>query len=369
MKRINFNKFNSFYNLHELEANELITKTLQSGKYIRDKNTEILEQNLCTLCNRKFALTTASCTDAIFFALKTVGIKAGDEVILPSFSYIASLSPILMCGAIPVFVDIKPDSLDMNLDIVTNIITKKTKAIIFVQLFGNITDLSKLKEICANSNIFIIEDSAQSIGSKLNDIPCASQGDISCLSFDPTKIVSAYGTGGAVLTNNDTYYHKLQKLIHHGRNEQGEFDLLGYNSKISEVNAALINLQLNHLDEIITGIRDIAKKYIHKLNRIPEIQFVKSKSNCISTYHKFVIIAEKRDELKHHLNKNGIETRIHYTPLLHEQKLLRDFRHITHDLSASKEIKKKVLSLPIYPGLKNKEIDYICDCIINFYKI
>lgn len=369
MKTIEYNKFHQFYTENTQDANDLIAEVLQSGKYIKDKQIEILEKSLGSLCYRKFVQTTASCTDALYFSLKTAGIKEGDEVILPSFSYIASLSPILMCGAIPVFADINPETLVLDIDIVENLITEKTKAIIFVQLFGNITNLEKLQKICQDAKIVLVEDAAQGLGSSYGNLKGASQGDLSCISFDPTKIVSAYGTGGAVLTNNISYYSKLKMLIHHGRNEQGEFEILGYNSKIPELNAALINLQLKHISNTTTENNSIAEKYISKLNHIPEIKFVHKLANSVSTYHKFVIMANQRNELKKYLIQNGIETRIHYSPLLHEQKLLNNYKYQANDLSVSKQIKQKVISLPIYPGLNNAEIDYICNCILKFYKL
>lgn len=369
MKKIEFNRFNTFYIEHNKDANSLVSEVLMSGKYIRDKQIDLLEKSLENLCDRKFAITTASCTDAIFFALKAAGIKQGDEVILPSFSYIASLSPILMYGAIPVFADINPSTLVLEIEHIENIITKKTKAIIFVQLFGNTSNLDKLQKICHDSKIVLIEDAAQALGSSCGKLKGASQGDFSCISFDPTKIVSAYGTGGAVMTNNEKYNNKLQMLIHHGRNNKDEFEILGYNSKIPEVNAALINLQLSFLDKTIEETNNIAEHYISNLKNIAEIKFVKTNADNISTFHKFVIFAERRDELKIFLRQNGIETRIHYSPLLHEQKLLKDYKYFNHDMSVSKQVKQKVLSLPIYTGLKKEEIDYICACIQNFYRL
>jgi dTDP-4-amino-4,6-dideoxygalactose transaminase len=369
MKEIEFNRFADFYIENKEFSDSFISEVLKSGDYIRGKHTQSLEIALSKLCNRNHAITTASCTDAIFFALKAAGVKEGDEVILPAFSYIASLSPILMCGAIPVFADINPNTLVLNIDLVENLIGEKTKAIIFVQLFGNITNLEKLKQICNKYNIILIEDAAQGLGSQLGFIKGASQGDFSCISFDPTKIVSAFGTGGVVLTNKEEHYSKLKMLIHHGRNENGDFEILGYNSKISELNAVLIKLQLSQLEDTILKTNLIAKRYQLNLKDIPQIEIIQTQFGEISTYHKFVIIVDKRDQLKTFLTKNGIETKIHYSPLLNEQKLLINYTHRVHDLSVSNQIKHKVLSLPIYPGLGYDEIDYICDCIKKFYKL
>ena len=164
MKNIEFNSFNYFYSGHKQDVEALVSEVLQSGKYIRDKHNNLLEQKLCDLCNRDFALTTASCTDAIFFTLKAGGIKEGDEVILPSFSFIASLSPVLMCGAVPVFADINPETLVLDIENIESFINKKTKAIIFVQLFGNTTNLNKLQKLCHDSDIILIEDAACQAG-------------------------------------------------------------------------------------------------------------------------------------------------------------------------------------------------------------
>ena len=212
----------------------------------------------------------------------------------------------------------------------------------------------------------MIEDAAQALGSKVNNLNGGEQGDLSCISFDPTKIVSAFGTGGIVLTDNQEYYDKLTKLIHHGRNKNGEFEILGYNSKISELNASIINLQLENLDSILERNNNVANQYFNELANNHNIKIYKPNSNQFSTYHKFVIQTRDRNELRKHLNNNGIETKIHYSTLLHEQKLLKSFEFKTHNLQNSEYAKEKVLSLPIYPNLTKEEISYICNLINNY---
>lgn len=367
MKTIVFNKFNTFYLDYKDEVNALITKTLASGKYIRDVNIENLEQRLCVFSKREFTLTTASCTDALFFALKSANVKPGDEVIIPAFSYIASLSPVLMCGATPVFVDIDIKDYMLNTQAIKQAVSKKTKAIIFVQLFGNLRNIEALHEWTKKQNIVLIEDAAQALGATNGAKNGGGSGDISCISFDPTKIVSAYGTGGAVLTDNIKYYEIFRKLVHHGRNKSGDFEILGYNSKISEINASIINLQLKYLDKIIESTRSVAQKYYSLLQEINEIELCEIPTHSKSTFHKFVIRAKNRDELRDYLHKNGIETRIHYNPLLQEHKLLQNTSYHSDKLSVSKQVKQSVISLPIYQGLKHDEIDFICASIRKFY--
>jgi UDP-2-acetamido-2-deoxy-ribo-hexuluronate aminotransferase len=367
MKKIVFNRFNTFFMEYKDEVNELITKTLSSGKYIRDINNADLEQKLCVLSKRDFALTTASCTDALFFALTAAGVQAGDEVILPAFSYIASVSPVLMCGAIPVFVDIDSRDWMLNMHAIEEAVTPKTKAIIFVQLFGNLRNIEALHEWTKKQNIVLIEDAAQALGATNGSKNGGGSGDISCISFDPTKIVSAYGTGGAVLTDNIKYFEIFKKLVHHGRNKSGDFEILGYNSKISEINASIINLQLKYLDKIIESTTSVAQKYYSLLQDINEIELCEIPKHSKSTFHKFVIRAKNRDELRDYLHKNGIETRIHYNPLLQEHKLLQNTLYHGDKLSVSKQVKQNVISLPIYQGLKHDEIEFICKCIRKFF--
>lgn len=364
--KIAFNKFSGFYSENKEKILLNLERVLNTGEYIRANEIQILETKISKLCNRKFALTTSSCTNAIFLALKTIDIKPGDEIILPSFSYIASLSPILMCNAKPVFVDISPETLTLDFDLIKKAITPKTKAVIFVQLFGCSQDLSELKSFLKEKKIILIEDAAQALGSKVNDLNGGEQGDLSCMSFDPTKIVSAFGTGGIVLTDNQEYYDKLTKLIHHGRNKNGEFEILGYNSKISELNASIINLQLENLDSILERNNNVANQYFNELANNHNIKIYKPNSNQFSTYHKFVIQAKNRNELRKYLYNSGIETKIHYSKLLHEQKLLNNFEFKTHNLQNSEYAKEKVLSLPIYPSLTKEEISYICNLINNF---
>jgi len=368
MKNIAFNDFNNFYLEHEEEINTAITVVMKSGLYIRGNQTEKLEENLRNLCNRKFAITTSSCTDALYFSLLAAEIKPGDEVIIPTFSYISTLSAVLRCGAVPVFADINPQSLTLKIANIENLFTNKTRAIIFVQLFGHMVDLRNLKELCTTNGIILIEDSAQALGVKYENFSGASFGDLSCISFDPTKVVSAFATGGAVLTDNENYYNTIRKLIHHGRNNLNEFEILGYNSKISELSSAIINLELKYLDNIISKTERIANQYISKLNTVKEIEVILPRPACRSTWHKFVIKAQNRDELKVFLSENGIQTRIHYSPLLHEHELMKQYKYYKHDLSNSISAKKTILSLPIYPSLKNEDIDYICENIKKFYQ-
>ncbi|MDD2634974.1 MAG: DegT/DnrJ/EryC1/StrS family aminotransferase [Bacteroidales bacterium] len=367
--KIEFNKFNSFYKDHKPSILAKADEILSSGHYIRDNEVKKLEEQLAKICDRKYAITTSSCTDALFLSLVAAGVGKGDEVILTSFSYIASLSPILMCGATPVFIDTTENSFSMNFSEIEKYFTNKTKAIIYVQLFGISQDISLLTNVAQKKGIAVIEDSAQALGSCTHSTPGAKQGDLSCISFDPTKIVSAFGTGGAILTDNLDYLKKLTKLVHHGRNEINQFDELGYNSKIPALNAALISMQLDELDFTIKQTNNIAHRYLEILKDNKYIQFILPDKTQLSSFHKLIIMCKERDLLSNYLKRNNIETRIHYDVLLHEQPLLSKFNFVKHSTKNSEFLKTQVLSLPIYLGLSISEIDYICTTINEFYKL
>lgn len=366
MKKIPFNHFNDFYLNHKSGVDSVSGNVFASGKYIRDAHTALLEVNLAKLCGREYAVVTGSCTDALFFAMKAAGVRAGDEVIVPAFSYIASLSPVLMCNAVPVFADICPDNLMIDPDQIEKLISPKTRAILVVQLFGSMLNVAPIREIADKHNLVIIEDAAQALGAQRCGLPGGKSGDVSCISFDPTKIVSAFATGGVVLTDNSEIFREVKQLIHHGRNSSDEYISLGYNSKMSEISAALINLQLDVLDETLAAYRRVASAYFERLKDNSLILAITPGTEVNPTFHKFVIACEHRDSLRKHLADHGIETRVHYNTLLNEHKLLCGFNHRTGKLPVSDVMKNKVLSLPIYPGLGSDELDYICDCIAKW---
>jgi UDP-2-acetamido-2-deoxy-ribo-hexuluronate aminotransferase len=367
--KIEFNRFNGFYLGHKESILAKADTILSSGQYIRDSGVKNLEEQIAKICERKYAITTSSCTDALFLSLLAAGVGKGNEVILTSFSYIASLSPVLMCGATPVFIDTNEDTFSMDISKIEKYITSKTKAIIFVQLFGVSQDISQLTELARRRGIILIEDAAQALGAISNKVPGGKQGDFSCISFDPTKIVSAFGTGGVILTDKYEYYKKLSKLVHHGRNEHDEYEDLGYNSKIAALNAALISMQLDELELTIQQTNLVALRYYENLQNTHNIKMHMPAKTQLSSFHKFVIVCDKRDQLRQYLKTNGVETRIHYDILLHEQPLLSKFKFTKHNTKNSELLKTKVLSLPIYPGLSFSEIDYICSTINNFYKL
>jgi len=364
---IPFYGIKKFYEENAQEILEVVGR-VYSGGMLFGEETMQLEKDLVELTGRKYAVTVGSCTDALFFALKSLGVGAGDEVIITSFSFIASVSPILRVRAVPVFVDIDPETCLMDIFDMGKKITPRTKAIIAVHLFGQTVDISSIEKIARKNNIKLIEDAAQGLGAKSGNRMAGSMGQASCLSFDPTKVISAFGSGGAVLTDDEAVYKKIIQLRYHGKGEGDDFVWEGYNSRLSASQSALLSYQLrSHLDKRINRLREIAGIYDKEIGKIAEINIPESLPGNFHIYHKYVIQTSQRDTLKLYLKENGIDTMIHYTRPLFEYSLFKNRSYKAEKTLVCKNICNKVLSLPIYPELTNQQIDYICNSIKKFY--
>jgi dTDP-4-amino-4,6-dideoxygalactose transaminase len=369
------NKFNipyfgidRMYNNHSENILNCVNKVFESGKVLMGSEIVQFEKEIATICKRKYAVSVGSCTDALFFALISAGIKPGDEIIITSFSFIASVTPILRAGAVPVFIDIDTSSYMMDLNTIEEKITSKTKAIIGVHLFGGLLNIEHLENIAKKHSLILIEDAAQSIGAEINLRNAGSMGDISCISFDPTKIIGAFGNGGVVLTDSDDYFSTLTKLRYHGKNpETNDFEILGYNSRIATSQAAILIYELKLLSQWIKERNSIANIYIKELQNITQITLPNISESTHHVFHKFVIQTEKRDDLKLFLQSKGIQTMIHYDKALFEHSIFKNYSSKVSELKNIHEIKYKVLSLPIYPELKVEEILYICNTIKDYY--
>lgn len=369
MVEIPFFGIDRMFSEHSRQIMKCVEDTFKTGIVLQGKETELFEARISELCARKYAVSTGSCTDALYFALMAAGIKPGDEILITSFSFIASVTPILRAGAVPVFVDITPSTLMMDTEGLQEKITRKTKAIIGVHLFGNVLDIEKSEEFSRENNLLLIEDAAQSLGAKYNNRIAGSMGNISCISFDPTKIIGAFGNGGVVLTDDTKCYEKLKMLRYHGRNSGGnDYEILGYNSRISSSQASILLYELGMLDSWIKRRNEIAAHYYSKLEKLNVIELLEKQPEVRHVFHKFVLKSCKRDKLREFLSEKGIRTMIHYPKTLFEYSVFSSYDYKAENIIVANEQKKKVLSIPIYPELRNEEIDYICDCITEFDK-
>jgi dTDP-4-amino-4,6-dideoxygalactose transaminase len=344
---------------------EISSNAIRNGIFINGDETKNLELKLAERCNRKYAITVGSGTDALFFALQALNINKGDEILVPALSFIATATAISRTGAKPVFVDIHSTNGLMDFEDAKAKITTKTKALLFVDLYGNMPYIAKVREFVKTHNLLLIEDAAQAFGSIRDKQAAGSMGDISIVSFDPSKPIGAFGTGGAVLTDIQSIANFCIAARINGYNLSTlSYDQFGINSRISESQAALIHWQLSHFDESLNARKKLADLYIQKLNGLPLEILVKEQQDYTGNWHKFVISTTNRDDLKAYLFSQGIETRIHYDKCMYQHPILNSF---ATKCKHAENLTGKLLSLPFYPELKANEIDYICDKINTFY--
>ena len=345
---------------------KIIDKSLSTGVWVGGSEIELFEKKISKICKTKYCVSLNSGTDALTLALHLLGVKKGDEVITPPNSFIASTAVIVHLGAKPVFVDVKNDqSIDENK--IEKKITKKTKAIMPVHLTGRMCAMDKIMKISRKYKIPVIEDCAQSIMSKYKNKMSGAWGDIGCFSAHPLKNLNAIGDSGYLTTNNKEIYQKIKNLRTHGMDESRDnIKNFGFVSRMDNIQAAVLNFRLRNLSNLIDARRKNVKIYLNNLN-LNKVYFPVEKKLEFNTYHTFVIQVDKRDQLKKHLKKNGVDTAIHYPVPIHLQKASQFLGIKKGSFPITEKQSKRILTLPINQYLKKSEILYVCNLINNFY--
>lgn len=346
------------------EIRRAIDKSLKSGRYILGKNVEIFEDDFAKYIGTKYCIGVANGLEALQISMMAYGIGRGDEVITVSNSAVATAIAITNIGAEPVFVDID-DYYHIDVNSIEEKITKKTKAIIPVHLFGQITDMVSVKKIAKKYNLKIIEDACQAHGAVYRNKKAGSFGDTGCFSFYPTKNLGAYGDGGAITTNSKSVYMLCKKIRNYGQKNRYDHEIKGINSRLDELHAAMLRVKLKKLNNLVEKRNSFARIYLDKLKNIKEIGLPKIRKNSTHSFHLFVISAERRDKLMGFLKTNGIESQIHYPIPIHKQKCYKEFNNIS--LPKTEEESKKMLSIPIHPFLTKNDAGYLCKKIKEFY--
>jgi dTDP-4-amino-4,6-dideoxygalactose transaminase len=362
---IKFNDFQKQYKVHHREFDKAIKAVLNSGWYILGGQVADFEKKFAEYIGTKYAVGVANGLEALQIALLALNIGPGDEVITTSHSAVATALAIAAVGAKPVFVDID-EYFHINTDKIEERINNNTKAIIPVHLCGQSVDLDKIVAICQKHKIHLIEDCAQAHGATYGNKKVGSFGVINCFSFYPTKNLGAFGDGGALTTNDQALYEKMMQLRNYGQKNRYEHEIYGLNSRLDEIQAAILLVQLEYLDENNRVRQNLAEVYFKHLRKIKEIKLSRQRKNSQSVFHLFVIEAEKRDGLAEYLKSKGIATLIHYPVPIHKQPCFKDYNNI--NLPVLEDKVKVILSLPIHPFLKKKEIKYVCENIKEFYK-
>ncbi len=329
-------------------------------------NVSTLETEFASFCGTRHAVAVASGTDAIFIAMLSAGIKRGDEVITTPHTFFATSEAIIHAGAIPVFVDIDPITCNIDPALIERKITPKTKAIIPVHMYGQSVDMKRIQDIASKHGLKVIEDACQAHGAEYDGQKCGSMGDAGCFSFYYTKNLGAYGEGGMITTNNYEITELARKYRTHGHRSKYEHEVIGYNSRLDEIQAAILRIRLKHLQEYNTARRNIAKHYAELLKDAP-VTVPVEQAGRRHVYHLYVLKCEGRDRLMQYLSDAGVGTGIHYKNPVHLQEACRVYGYKKGDLPVTETICEQILSLPIYPELQPAAREYVAKKIKEFY--
>ncbi len=353
------------YLAHKNEIDRAVNRVFEQGQYIMGKEVKTFESEFSKYIGVKHGIGVACGTDALYLALIAGGIEPGDEVITVSHTAVATIAAIEQAGAIPVMVDIEPDFYTLDPGMIAAQITPRTKAIIPVHLYGQAVDLKPVLEIAENYGLRVIEDCAQAHGAMYNGKRVGSFGDLACFSFYPTKNLGAIGDGGMVVTNHSDLAHRLGLLREYGWAERSISHFPGYNSRLDEVQAAILRVKLRYLDQANAARVRRAAMYQAELNSDGMI-LPCSRRDSDHVYHLFVIRTFQRDRLKQHLSDRGIAALIHYPVPIHMQPAYQERLKSSGSLLETERAAAEILSLPMYPELDRTDVQAVIDAVRSF---
>jgi dTDP-4-amino-4,6-dideoxygalactose transaminase len=364
---IPFMRLDRQFEQHKETIMSLCEQVFSHGRVLQGPEVAKLENQLCEVMGTKHAVAVGSATDALFFALVTAGVKPGDKVVVPAMTFVASASPVIRAGAIPVFVDAsenyQPD-ITKTIELVNS---GSVQAVIAVHLYGQLFDITPLAEACRKNGVVLIEDAAQAIGAKLNGSSPGAQSLAASLSFDPMKVAGAFGSGGAIVTNDPAVAERIKRLRYHGRDDARSYQELGYNSQIASIQAAIVGFKLEHLEEWAERRQEIARRYTSVLDEISSVTPPLEIPGAHHVFHKFVLTAGKnRDRLRKHLSDAGVGTMVHYASPLHKEPVFAEYITSNDTFPESERLSHEALSLPMYPELDDDDVDYICEQLTTF---
>lgn len=342
---------------HELRA--AIEDVLRSGKFILGPQVEAFEREMAGICKVRHAVGVASGTDALLLSLRAAGVTAGDEVIVPAFSYIATADVVSLLGATPVFCDILPDTFALDPAQIERHITSRTKAVVPVHLFGQPADMDRILSVSRSARLAVIEDAAQAVGATWNGRPAGSMGDFGCLSFYPTKNLGACGDAGMVLTSSPAA-SRLRSLRGHGAvTHKYISEELGWNSRLDELQAAILRVKLRHLGEWTAGRQSHAARYESLLRAVPGLTLPRVAPGSTHVFHQYTVRVADRERVQKHLAGEGIASTVYYPVPLHLQPVFANLGYQPGSMPQAERAALEVLSLPIYPEFSPQQIERV----------
>lgn len=355
------------YHSIKKEVDDGIGAVLENGQFILGKNVSAFEDEFAKYCGAGFGAGVASGTDALVLSLKALGIGQGDQVITVANTFVSTVDAIAHNGGTPVFVD-SDETYTMDVRKIEQLINRKVKAIIPVHLFGHPVDMDPLLELAEKHDLFVIEDAAQAHGAEYKGRKVGSFGDCACFSFYPSKNLGAYGDGGLVVTGDPEINERIKLLRQYGEIEKNRHVLVGYNSRLDEIQAAVLRIKLKHLDKWISERRKNAAKYVEVLDDFSEVVLPSEKEYAKQVFHLFVIRLKERNEMQKWLSSKGVGVGIHYPTPVHLQKSYEYLKIGKGSLPLTERYAQEILSLPMFPELTGDEIEYVCEYIKGFLK-
>ena len=358
------------------EVNAAILDCIESAAFINGPQVKSFKNNLEKYLDVSSVIPCANGTDALQIALMALGLKPGDEVIVPSFTYVATAEVIGLLGLTPVMVDVDVDTFNVTAELIEAAITEKTRAVVPVHLFGQSVDMEPIIHLAQKHNIFIVEDNAQAIGADYSfsdgkTKKTGTLGHIGCTSFYPSKNLGAFGDGGAIFTNDKALGKQLQVISSHGQSKRYYHDYIGVNSRLDSIQAAILNIKLSKLDAYAEARQIVAGYYDNHLANIHALQTPVCQHNSTHVYHQYTIKvpAQKRNALQDFLKTKGVPSMIYYPIPLNEQKAFRHITKTTHsNLPVTQALCNTVISLPIHTEMDEEQLEYICKSVVAFFK-
>lgn len=352
------------FELHQAEYEAAALRVLRSGWYVLGPEVEAFEHAFAAYVGRKYCVGVNSGLDALTLAVRALGIGAGDEVLVPANTYIATVLAITANGATPVFVE--PDEyFTIDAAKIEDAITERTKAILVVHLYGQATKMDDVCRIAKAHGLHLLEDCAQSHGARFGGTMTGAFGDAGCFSFYPTKNLGAFGDAGAVVTDDAELARTLRMLRNYGSEKKYYNKLVGVNSRLDELQAALLHTKLGHLDELIAERERIAAAYLDGMHN-PAVKLPKTRANANHVWHQFVVQTEDRDGFQQYLADHGIKTVIHYPIPPHLAECYESLGHKAGDYPIAEKMAKTVLSLPMFNGMREEEVQYVIETVNRY---
>lgn len=375
MKNMEMVDLKGQYSKIKTEIDKAVISCISSASFINGPEVKEFQSSLEEYLNVKHVVPCANGTDSLQIAMMALELKPGDEVICPAFTYVATAEVIGLLGLIPVMVDVNPKTFNLDSNLIEKAITPNTKAIVPVHLYGQSCDMEPIMQLAEKYNLYVIEDNAQALGadylfSDQKKAKTGTIGHIGSTSFFPSKNLGCYGDGGALMTNNDELAHKMRMIANHGQEKKYYHKILGCNSRLDTIQAAILKIKLQYLDQYSDARNKMANYYDEAFSNMDELEIPWRQHNSSHVFHQYTLKVKngKRNQLQHHLLELGIPSMIYYPLPLYQQEAFQQFVSKDFKLSTTEQLCEEVLSLPIHTEFNLEQIEFICSSVKTFFK-